>query len=160
MNDYFASDSLDNWRKPDYLTKNEKKYYLKVKFFIVTLLLLLIKDLSLFLIVAALLSVYVLHNSLIKKYRFFSFVLLRILKMLPFFLLPKFSLVLFLYFSGYAILEGITSYKKSKKNMLPIFFSKVVLVFLFWPSIRNILLVLSIQLAPKIFKNGFRLFGN
>ena len=38
MNDYFASDSLDNWRSPDYLAKNEKIYYLKVKLFIVFLL--------------------------------------------------------------------------------------------------------------------------
>ena len=80
--------------------------------------------------------------------------------MFPFFLLPKFSLVLFFYFFGYAILEGITSYNNSKKIKLPIFFLKVILVFLFWPSITNILIVLSIQLAPKIYKNGFRLFGN
>jgi hypothetical protein len=160
MNDYFASDSLDNWRSPDYLAKNEKIYYLKVKLFIVFLLLLLIKDWSVVLLVTALLSVYVLHNFLTKKHRFFSFVLLRVLKMLPFFLLPKFSFVLFFYFFGYAILEGIISYKKSKKIQLPILFLKVILAFLFWPSITNILLVLSIQFAPKIYKNGIRLFGN
>ena len=37
MNDYFASDSLDNWRSPDYLSQNEKKYYLMVKLSIVFL---------------------------------------------------------------------------------------------------------------------------
>tara|TARA_B110000971_G_C19985622_1_gene489428 strand:+ start:675 stop:1373 length:699 start_codon:yes stop_codon:yes gene_type:complete len=160
MNDYFASDSSNNWRNPDYLTKKEKNYYLIVKLLILFLFLLFIKEWSINLIATSLLIIYILHNSLKKQYRFFSFIFLRVLKMLPFFILPKISLVLFFYFLGHAILEGIVSYFDTKTIKLPFWFLKVPLALLFLPSITNFFLVLLIQFAPKIYKNGFRLFGN
>lgn len=115
LNDYTAVDSKSNWRNLPNLTYKQLALILASKITVITLFSLFELNLIWFFLAIAIIFLYILHNSLSKPKRIITFILLRLVKFSPFFLLEDLVLVrgIMIYFLSVGVIEGIKSYYNS-----------------------------------------------